>query len=123
MVVDRPENPQNLEEFLTIDGINLDRTWSTGFDVFVDWLNPTEYTAPSKCAEYNGRFTNLAQSPAATQGKRDLVWKQSVTRTLVDIGASTASGSRIVITIVPLFHHGSGSDETIRFKDIKVDTS
>ncbi|CAM6099846.1 unnamed protein product [Calypogeia fissa] len=123
VVVDRPENPQNLEEFLTIDGINLDRTWSTGFDVFVDWLNPTEYTAPSKCAEYNGRFTNLAQSPAATQGKRDLVWKQSVTRTLVDIGASTASSSRIVITIVPLFHHGSGSDETIRFKDIKVDTS
>ncbi|CAM6087657.1 unnamed protein product [Calypogeia fissa] len=119
-IVDRPENPHGLEEFLTIDGIKLDRSWSTGFDVFVDWLNPGEVTAPCKCAEFSGRFTNLAQNREATEGKADLVWKQSISKSLDEIEAPEAP-SKIIITLVPFFKHGN-LNGIIKFKCITVAT-
>ncbi|CAM6107833.1 unnamed protein product [Calypogeia fissa] len=115
LVIDRPDNPHGLEEFLTIDEIKLDRTSLAGFDVYVDLLNPSDYTNPGKCAEYNGRFTNMAQRRWSS---KSLVWKQSVTRTFVDIQAPTAP-SKVVITIIPFSQ--AGGYETIKFKSVSID--
>ncbi|CAM6129078.1 unnamed protein product [Calypogeia fissa] len=114
LVIDRPDNPHGLEEFLTIHGIKLDRTSIAGFDVYVDLLNPNDYKSPGKCAEYNGRFSSMAQS---RQSSKALVWKQSVTRTFVDIQAPTPPG-KVVITIIPFSQ--AGRYETIKFKSVTI---
>ncbi|CAM6097963.1 unnamed protein product [Calypogeia fissa] len=114
LVIDRPANPRGLEEFLTIDEMKLDRTCLAGFDVYVDLLNPKDYTHPGKCAEYNGRFTNMAQTRWSS---KSLVWKQSVTRTFVDIQAPLPP-SKVVITIMPFSQ--AGGYETIKFKSVSI---
>jgi hypothetical protein len=114
LVIDRADNPHGLEEFLTIDGIKLDKTCVAGFDVYVDLLSPNDYTHPGKCAEYTGRFTNMAQR---RQSSKSLVWKQSVTRTFVDMQAPLPP-SKVVITIIP-FSQGGGY-ETIKFKSVSI---
>jgi polyphenol oxidase len=114
LVIDRPDNPHGLEEFLTIDDIELDKSCLAGFDVYVDLLNPNDYTTPSKCAEYNGRFTNIAQGLSSS---KSMDWKQSVTRTFVDIQAPTPP-SKCVITILPFSR--AGGYETIKFKSVSI---
>ncbi|CAM6097967.1 unnamed protein product [Calypogeia fissa] len=114
LVIDRPDNPHGLEEFLTIDNIKLDNSCLAGFDVYVDLLNPNDDTTPSKCAEYNGRFTNMAQGLSSS---KSMVWKQSVTRTFVDIQAPTPP-SKCVITILPFSR--AGGYETIKFKSVSI---
>ncbi|CAM6117280.1 unnamed protein product [Calypogeia fissa] len=115
LVIDRADNPHGLEEFLTIDGIKLDKTCVAGFDVYVDLLYPNDYTHPGKCAEYTGRFTNMAQR---RQSSKSLVWKQSVTRTFVDIQAPLPP-SKVVITIMPFSQ--AGGYEAIKFKSVSID--
>lgn len=116
LVIDRPENPQEVEEFLTIDGIKLDKSCNSGFDVYINLLSPSDYSYPASCGEYSGRFTNMARSQYSS---KSLVWTQSATRTFADIGAQAAP-SKVVITIVPLSK--VGGYESIKFKSVTIST-
>ncbi|CAM6097960.1 unnamed protein product [Calypogeia fissa] len=119
ILVDRPDNPHGLEEFLTIDGIKLESTSNAGFDVFVNFLNPGDYKSPWRCAEYSGRFMHMAENHLSINEKQNLGWKQSITGTLVDIHA-LPSPYKLVVTLVPL--SPQSDDEIIKFTSIKINT-
>lgn len=120
IVIDRPSTSNGAQEFLSVSGIKLNRLVNTGFDVFVNLIDPPQYGVASRCAEYVGRFINMAQGRGSTNPNQQFIWEESITQTLGAIGAQPAP-SKLVVTILPFSRFGM--TESITFQSISVTTT
>jgi hypothetical protein len=103
IVLERAFNPNGFEESLLINNIRFNKGANVGFDVYIDLLDPSSYSYPGKCAEFSGRFGNMASGAVSTEGAS---FMQDLTVTFYDLQAPPSPPppgppAIVVVTLVP----------------------